>query len=90
MENSDNSGKVFGALLLGAAIGGVLGILFAPDKGSRTRKKLFDQGSDIADELTGKFNDLMADGKREVLNKVKDKASEYVLDGKTTKSESKT
>jgi gas vesicle protein len=37
-------------LLVGAAIGGILGILFAPEKGSETRKKLFAKGKDLKDK----------------------------------------
>ncbi|UOK43135.1 MULTISPECIES: YtxH domain-containing protein [Flavobacterium] len=37
---SDNTGKTVLALLAGAAIGAGLGILFAPDKGSETRRKI--------------------------------------------------
>jgi gas vesicle protein len=32
--------KTFGALLIGVVIGGLIAILFAPDKGERTRKRL--------------------------------------------------
>ena len=39
MGNSNSTVRVLGALFLGAAIGGVLGILFAPEKGSETRKR---------------------------------------------------
>ena len=40
MKKETNNVKiVLGALLAGAAIGGTLGILFAPAKGSDTRKK---------------------------------------------------
>lgn len=39
MSNS-NSGNVLLALLTGAAIGAGVGILYAPDKGTKTRKKL--------------------------------------------------
>ena len=35
MEKSTSTIKVMGALLLGAAIGGGLGILFAPHKGKQ-------------------------------------------------------
>lgn len=44
------------ALGAGLAIGGVLGILFAPDKGSETRKKISDQGKKLADKVKHKFN----------------------------------
>ena len=88
MENSNNSGKVIGALLLGAAIGGALGILFAPDKGSKTRRKLFEQGGELTDTLTEKFNDFLDKGKDE-LDNVKEKTNEYVNNGKSKLSEAK-
>jgi gas vesicle protein len=88
MENSNNSGKVIGALILGAAIGGALGILFAPDKGTRTRKKLFDQSGELTDALTEKFNDFLERGKDE-LDNVKEKTNEYANNGKAKLNESK-
>jgi gas vesicle protein len=35
-----NSFCILGAFLGGAVIGGVLGVLFAPEKGDKTRKKI--------------------------------------------------
>lgn len=35
----ENNNKILLAAGIGAAIGGILGILFAPDKGAETRKK---------------------------------------------------
>ena len=51
-----NTSKMLIALGAGLAIGGVLGILFAPDKGSETRKKISDQGKKLADKVKHKFN----------------------------------
>jgi len=61
MSNSEsgNTGKLIGALLVGAAIGAALGILFAPGKGDETRKKIFDKAKDLADDLTGKMKETM-------------------------------
>lgn len=53
----NNTAKIITAFATGAVIGGVLGILFAPDKGSETRKKMGDQGKQMADELKNKFKE---------------------------------
>lgn len=81
MENSNNAGKMIGALLIGAAIGGALGILFAPDKGSVTRKKIAGQTSDLAESLKDKFENLMEEAKKEI-EMAKEKAGEFVSNGK--------
>ena len=64
MEDS-NTGKMIGALLIGAAIGGALGILFAPDKGSETRKKIANQTGDLTDNLKKTLASLLDETKKE-------------------------
>ena len=80
MEHTNHAtGKMIGALLAGAAIGGALGILFAPDKGSATRKKIAGKAEDLTDQLKGKFNDLLQEAKKEI-EAVKAKAGAVVGD----------
>ncbi|MBP6759133.1 MAG: YtxH domain-containing protein [Flavobacterium sp.] len=55
MSNNTNSAL---ALLLGAAIGAGVGILFAPDKGSKTREKIKDGYDDAKNNLKHKFEDI--------------------------------
>jgi gas vesicle protein len=55
------SGKLLLGVLAGVATGAVLGILFAPAKGSDTRKKISKKGEDIIDGLKEKFNDFVDD-----------------------------
>ena len=80
METSNNTGKVIGALLLGAAIGGAIGILFAPEKGSKTRKNIMSKGDDITDAIKDKFDEFLEGIKKEI-DTVKDKANEFMKDG---------
>ena len=52
---SNNNGNVWLALLAGAAIGAGIGILFAHDKGSKTREKIKDGYDDVKDNLLHKL-----------------------------------
>jgi gas vesicle protein len=60
MSDSNSNGKLIAAILVGAAIGGVLGVLFAPDKGSDTRKKIFSGAKDLADDVKEKVKEEVA------------------------------
>ena len=53
------SGKVLLGLLAGVAAGAILGILFAPDKGSKTRKQIMDKGEDFADSIKDKIENAI-------------------------------
>jgi len=46
-------------VMAGVAVGATLGILFAPDRGSTTRKRFSRKGYDYTDELEEKFNELI-------------------------------
>lgn len=50
-----NPSKTLLALLGGLAAGAILGILFAPEKGSETRKKISDQARKLGDKAKTKF-----------------------------------
>ena len=52
---SNNAGNTLLALLTGVAIGAGIGILFAPDKGTRTREKFKDGYDDAKRDLKHKF-----------------------------------
>jgi len=53
-----NEGKILLGVLAGVATGATLGILFAPDSGANTRKKIMRKGEDYAGNIKSQFNDL--------------------------------
>lgn len=53
--------KTAAGVLLGVGVGTLLGVLFAPAKGTETRKKIINKCQDYADDLKGKFDDLFQD-----------------------------
>jgi gas vesicle protein len=57
-------GKIIIGVLAGLAAGTLIGILFAPDKGNETRKKIVHEGEEYAGNLKEKVNDLLRNGKK--------------------------
>jgi gas vesicle protein len=62
MKNENTNAKLIGALVIGAAIGGALGILFAPEKGSVTRKKIAGKSEDLAKDIKEKVREYSENG----------------------------
>ncbi|HEY6503716.1 MAG TPA: YtxH domain-containing protein [Chitinophagaceae bacterium] len=76
-----SSGKVLVGVLAGVAAGAVLGILFAPDKGSATRNKIAKKSKGYAGDLEDKFNELI-DSITKKFETVKDETIAIVENGK--------
>jgi gas vesicle protein len=52
-----NSGNTLLALITGAAIGAGVGLLYAPDSGDKTRKKIKDESKKAQDRLNKQYNE---------------------------------
>lgn len=65
-----NTGKVVIGILAGVAVGALLGVLFAPDKGSETRKKISRKSKDFVDDVKQKYDDFVR-GVNEKVDQVK-------------------
>lgn len=75
------SGKVLSSVLAGAAAGAILGILFAPDKGTETRRRLAEKGGELADSVKGKVGEY-SDAISEKYDSVKEKVSGLASEGR--------
>lgn len=78
----NENGKVVAALLAGLAAGAVIGLLFAPEKGSETRDKLNESLADLGDVLKER-----AEEQFDQLNELKEKLMSLVK-SKTAQAES--
>ena len=61
------------------AVGFILGVLYAPNRGEETRRKISQKASGIKDSVKGTYNAVS-----NTVSKVKDKASE-ILNKETAK-----
>jgi len=66
-----STGKILLGVLAGVAVGTTLGILFAPDKGTKTRKKITRKREELVDQLVDKFNEFV-EGVTEKFESMKD------------------
>ena len=83
-----SSGKVVLGVLAGVAVGAIAGLLFAPEKGSDTRKKMMGMGEDYFDDLKEKFESFM-DSMTEKLETAQDEAGNMVSKGKARYEDTK-
>jgi gas vesicle protein len=75
-----NTSRILLGFAAGAAIGAALGILFAPDKGTETRRKIAEKSNDVAGSLKDKFSDLV-DGVKEKFSGLKSDAEDVAEKG---------
>jgi gas vesicle protein len=71
-----SSGKVLLGVLAGVAAGALLGVLFAPDKGWNTRKRISKKADEYMDGLREKFDEFL-DTISVKMEEVKDEVSDF-------------
>lgn len=76
------SSNLLVGFLAGAAVGALAGILFAPDTGSNTRKKIATKTGDITDSVKNSFSDFI-DGVKEKYSGVKEDVEEFSAKAKS-------
>lgn len=80
-----STGKVLLGVAAGVAAGALLGVLFAPDKGTNTRKKICREGKDLTNDLKDKFDEIL-ESITEKFSKVKKDATDFA-EKRTNKEE---
>lgn len=71
MEKSNERGKLIVSVLAGVLAGAALGVLFAPNKGRKTRKRLLNNVKELAEDVKQKV--------KEEVNSLRTKVGELEL-----------
>lgn len=71
-----SKGNVLLGVLAGAAIGALVGVLYAPEKGSETRRKIAKKKDELIDGITNKFNNII-ETVTESFDEVKEEAAGF-------------
>lgn len=56
-----STGKIVLGVLAGVAVGALIGVLFAPDKGCETRRKISKKSHDVAEDIKDRFSKIVDD-----------------------------
>jgi gas vesicle protein len=80
-DSSNVGSKVLLGILAGAATGAILGILFAPDRGMETRRKIGEGSKEVANNLKDKFSEFV-DSVADKYETAKESASDLLEQGK--------
>jgi gas vesicle protein len=96
MENVNGRGRlIIGSLIAGAIVGGTLGVLFAPQKGTKTRKNIaknvknkaskfkreMNQDSQYLKKKALDFENILEDKMTQATSTLKDKVNELLKSG---------
>jgi len=81
-----NAGNVVIGVVAGLATGALLGVLFAPDKGYKTRKRIGRETEKITDDISDKFQEFV-DSITDKFEKVKEDVTNFAEKAKTTEKQ---
>ncbi len=74
--------KVILGVLGGLAAGAILGILYAPDKGEKTRKKIKRKSNDYADDLKDSYESTLKKISKKY-ETLKQESQDFLVEGKS-------